>query len=183
MARDITEQKNADAAVRQLNARLEAGLAELSAANKDLETFNYTVSHDLRAPLRAIDGFSRLLGDCASALGPEGARLLAVIRSNTEKIGELFIDDLLNLSRLGRQALRSSEIDMGGLFRTAWEDLRACGQAGAAALTLAELPKAWGDQALVREAVFNLLSNAAKYYLQDREAGRGGRRRSARTCI
>ena len=98
--------------------------SELEEANKELESFAYTVSHDLRAPLRAIDGFTRMLvRDAYDKLSDEEKRRFDVIRNNAQKMGRL-IDDLLSFSRLGRQAISSSAIDMGDLVTQVWEECR-----------------------------------------------------------
>ena len=135
---------------------------QLEAANKELESFSYSVSHDLRSPLRAIDGFSRiLLEDYAAALDAEGRRLLGVICDNSRKMGQL-IDDLLEYSRLGRKPLASAEIDMRRLAEEAFSALPAA--AGRAPrLELGELPPARGDATLLKQVWFNLLANAAKF--------------------
>ena len=100
---DITERKLAEESIRKLNAELEDKAAQLGAANQDLESFSYSVSHDLRAPLRAIDGFAQMLeDDCKDKLDDGGKRFLSVIRENSRRMGTL-IDELLRFSRLGRQ--------------------------------------------------------------------------------
>ncbi len=155
-------QKEAAQAKAALAEKLERTASELSAANKELETFTYSASHDLRAPLRAIAGFSRILMDEHSGrLDAEARRLLSVIRDNTLKMGRL-IDELLHFSRLGRGELSSSEIPMRGLVESVWEELLAQ-ESRRPALRLEELPQAWGDPGMIRQALVNLLSNALKF--------------------
>ncbi|MGH8720372.1 MAG: sensor histidine kinase, partial [Burkholderiales bacterium] len=135
---------------------------QLEAANKELESFSYSVSHDLRSPLRAIDGFSRiLLEDYAATLDAEGRRLLGVIRDNSRKMGEL-IDDLLEYSRLGRKPLANAAIDMKRLVDEVLAALPASG-GSAPRLELGELPPARGDRTLLKQAWANLLANAVKF--------------------
>jgi two-component system sensor kinase len=159
----------AEAAARDqlLNEQLAGRTTQLEAANKELEAFSYSVSHDLRAPLRAIDGFSRILEeDYAESLDDEGRRLLGVVRRNTQKMGAL-IDDLLAFSRLGRKELVRTTIDMGGMARSVFDELGP--PAAAATLRAAGLPPAVGDPAMVRQVLANLLSNALKF-----SSGNGG---------
>ena len=156
-------------AVRQLrldNIALQEGLrnrtSELEAANRELESFSYSVSHDLRAPLRAVDGFASMLEEKhAAALDVEGRRLLGVIRAGTNKMGRL-IDDLLAFSRLGRKPLASSEIDMKRLVEEALKELQLDPERPAR-IALGALPPAYGDAALVKQVWINLLSNAVKF--------------------
>ncbi|HYY93022.1 MAG TPA: ATP-binding protein [Pyrinomonadaceae bacterium] len=150
---------------RRLNEQLAAHAAQLEAANKELEAFSYSVSHDLRAPLRAIDGFSRIIEeDYSEAFDDEGRRLLGVVRRNTQKMGAL-IDDLLAFSRLGRKELTRTRIDMAGMARSTFDELGP--QAQAATLRVPELPPAYGDPAMVRQVFANLLSNALKFAGKD----------------
>ena len=151
----------------KLNAELEQRViqrtAELEAANKDLEAFSYSVSHDLRAPLRAIDGFSRILQeDYSDKLDEDGNRILKVVSQNAQKMGQL-IDDLLAFSRLGRKAVELSPIDMTDLARSALEDLNASDSASRPQVKIARIPPAQGDRVLIRQVFINLLSNATKY--------------------
>jgi len=152
----------------RLNAILARGTEELEAANGELEGFSYSVSHDLRAPLRAIDGFSQmLLEDFAEPLGGEGARRLDVIRDNSRRMARL-IDDLLDFARLGKKPLVFSAIDMTAPAREVYRELRAAQPEGEAEFHLATLPTSWGDSALLRQVLANLLSNALKYVSKER---------------
>jgi PAS domain S-box-containing protein len=172
--REITERKRAradlEAATSQiermnleLEQRVQERTAQLNATVKELEAFSYTVSHDLRAPLRAIDGFSRLLfEDYYSQLDSEGRRLLEVIRNSTIKMGHL-VDGLLAFSRLGRQAMGSSMIDMTELAREAFHEVRNGDEGRDVQFKLAELPPAIGDRLLLRQVFINLFSNALKF--------------------
>lgn len=149
---------------RRERRRMEHLAAELMAANKELDAFSYSVSHDLRAPLRAIDGFSRILEEeHAERLDPEGRRLLGVVRSNAQRMGRL-IDDLLSFSRIGRTEVRRAPTDMGGLVRAVFAEL-VTGEAERARveLRLGDLPPAAADPALMRQVWTNLLANAVKY--------------------
>jgi len=163
MARDITERKRAENAIKQLNKDLEKQTVQLEAANKELEAFSYSVSHDLRAPLRAIDGFSRiLLEDHSGKLDDDATRVLGVIRSNTQNMGRL-IDDLLTFSRLGRKPIERLQIDMKELARDVLAQISSADSAAALQFDLGPLHKAQGDPAMIRQVFVNLLSNAAKY--------------------
>ena len=145
----------------ELEARVRERTAELVAANRDLESFSYSVSHDLRSPLRAIDGYSAMLaGDHAGQLDAEGLRLLAVVRRATARMGRL-IDDLLAFSRLGRQAIAATEFDMTALVRGVVAELGP--QYPAVRVELGELPSAQGDRALLAQVWTNLVGNALKY--------------------
>jgi signal transduction histidine kinase len=151
---------------RQLNEQLTGRTAQLEAANGELEAFSYSVSHDLRAPLRAIDGFSRIIEeDYSEAFDEEGRRLLGVVRRNTQKMGTL-IDDLLAFSRLGRKEMAQMRIDMAAKARSVFEELGS--QTEAVTFRVSALPPAVGDPAMLRQVFANLLSNAVKF------AGRNG---------
>ena len=141
--------------LRSLNAKLEN-------ANKELESFSYSVSHDLRAPLRAIGGFSAMLEeDYAAGLGDEGGRLIRVIRDNTRKMEQL-IDDLLAFSRLGRKSISAARIDTGKLVGEVLEEVQAAAERRAT-VAIGPLPPAYADAALLRQVWINLLSNAVKF--------------------
>jgi PAS domain S-box-containing protein len=139
-------------------------ITELRQRTEELEGFTYSVSHDMRAPIRAIDGFTRILiEEYAKSLDEEGRRLLDIVRSNTEKMGEL-IDGLLALSRLGREKLVFSDIDMNDMVRTAFEEQKAAsGDHRKIAFRVHSLPNAYGDKRLIAEVFQNLFSNAIKF--------------------
>src|SRR4029079_6888997 len=131
-------------------------ITELRQRTEELEGFTYSVSHDMRAPVRAIDGFTRILiEEYAKSLDDEGRRLLEIVRQNTEKMGQL-IDGLLALSRLGRERLIFSDIDMTDLARTAFdEQMAAGGNDRKIKFQLEELPAAYGDKRLVTQVFQN----------------------------
>ena len=177
LEREVSERNRAETALRAsdnqlrtLNAELEERVAgrtaQLQAANKDLEAFSYSVSHDLRAPIRAIRGFSSLLlEDHGPALDTEARRKLNVVIAEAGRMGNL-IDDLLAFSRLGRKALEPIELDMQQLARTAFERLGQTGPAGQGKgvdFRLGSLPRAKADRSLFEQIWTNLISNAIKF--------------------
>ena len=142
-----------------LYGRLATQTAELVEVNKELDSFSYSVSHDLRAPLRAVDGFAQMFEeDYGKQLDPEGKRLIGVVRSNARRMDEL-INDLLELSRLGRADIARSSVDMAALAREVVWEL----DAGKAAVDVAALAPALGDRALLKQVWINLIGNAVKY--------------------
>jgi PAS domain S-box-containing protein len=164
---DVTERHEAEARVRSMNADLEARVAartaELQTAVQELEAFSYSVSHDLRAPLRAIDGFSQVvLKDFGPQLPETGQRYLNIIRDSAQKMGQL-IDDLLAFSRLGRQAITRRPVDTSMLVREALDTLAPMRQGRIVDVRVGELPPSDCDPAMLRQVWINLLSNALKY--------------------
>jgi light-regulated signal transduction histidine kinase (bacteriophytochrome) len=160
---DVTERHRADEAIRDLNKKLQSGVDDLAAANKELEGFSYSVSHDLRAPLRAIDGFSRMLAeDCVKVLDERGQRYIKVIRQNTQKMGQL-IDDLLAFSRLGRKPVVLGYVEMERLARGVYEELLAINPGRRIDFRVGALPAARGDVSMLRQVFANLIGNAMKY--------------------
>lgn len=153
--REIEQRKKTQRAI-------EKSAAQLELTNKELESFSYSVSHDLRSPLRAIDGYSRIFEeDFADRLDEEGLRLLSVIRASSKKMGQL-IDDLLSFSRMGRKPVDAAKVDMNALVEEVWAEV--CTTATSELhLKKQVLPPIWGDKALLRQVLVNLLSNAVKY--------------------
>lgn len=159
---DISDRLSAARRIEELNASLHHQVGELAAVNKELETFSYSVSHDLRAPLRAVDGFSKVLQtDHAATLGPEAQRMLDRIRSNVGRMSAL-IDDLLRFSKLSRQGLETAAVNMDALARNVIEDLRRTDERPVEIVVRA-LPPARGDRELLRQVWINLIDNALKY--------------------
>jgi PAS domain S-box-containing protein len=168
LSTDITERKLSEQAIHELNSELQAKAMMLESTNKELESFSYSVSHDLRAPLRAIDGFAEIIEeDYIGKLDAEARRYLKVIRDNSKRMGML-IDDLLAFSRLGRQTVTKSPINVDALVREVIEEVSR-DDAGRGkdkpvpVFDIGPLPDVRGDRALLRQVWANLLANAVKY--------------------
>ncbi len=147
----------------EMNEKLKKRTENLEDANEELEAFAYSVSHDLRVPLRAIDGFSRIvLEDYQDKLDDEGKRLLNIIRENTNKMGQL-IDDILLLSRASRQEMNFSEINMEELSKRVFEEQKLSTNAHNIHLKINKLPPCYGDTALIQQVLINLMANSFKF--------------------
>ena len=167
VTRDLTERKHAEEGLRRAAVELEQRVAErtaqLEAANKELEAFGYSVSHDLRAPLRALDGFSkRVLTSAAERLEPGERDQLQRVRRAAQRMSQL-IDDMLNLSRITRTPLSPQSVDLAGLVRGIVEDLRSAEPARAVEVVVHEPMRANADARLMRIALANLIGNAWKF--------------------
>lgn len=137
--------------------------AQLEAVNKELESFSYSVSHDLRAPIRAINGFTKILEeDYAANLDADGIKVLHSILKNSKKMGEL-IDDLLAFSRLGRKEVSFTEINMTRLVKTLVDEFIAADTENKIEFNVKDLLPARGDASLIKQVWINLISNAIKY--------------------
>ena len=164
------ERRTAEDQLNLLNAELEQRVLErteqLEAANKELEAFSYSVSHDLRAPLRTMDGVSQaVLEDYGPQLPEEGRRYLQTIREGAQRMAAL-IDDLLGFARLSRQVLTQQTVAMDLLVRTVLEELNPPQQERQIEIHVGELPTCLGDAALLKQVWLNLISNALKYTSQ-----------------
>ncbi len=165
--RDITKRMQATKEIKTLNEELEQRViqrtSQLSAANKELESFSHSVSHDLRAPLRAIDGYTRILiEDYASKFDKEGQRLGTVIKENTKKMNKL-IDDLLEFSRMGRTSMSISKIDMKNMVNAIYREVTSEKERKKINFTIDDLAEINGDSNLMRQVWTNLISNAVKF--------------------
>jgi PAS domain S-box-containing protein len=156
IARDITERKRAEEVLKERTAELEA-------INKELESFSYSVSHDLRAPLRAIDGYARMIlkkeGD---KFDKDTTRRFNDIRLNARMMGQL-IDDLLAFSRLGKKHMSISKLGMDAVIMDVWKELQTVNPERDMKLTLNSMPSGYGDRTLIKRVYFNLISNAVKF--------------------
>ncbi len=163
---DDTERVRAQEAVLKANAELETRVrertAQLEHLNRELEAFTSSVSHDLRAPLRALDGYAALLAEEEDRLDEDGRRHLGAIRRNVRRMSEL-VESLLALSRAGRQPLRTGPIDMERLARSVLDELLVPGERERTDVLIHPLPAAVGDESLVRQVLANLVGNALKF--------------------
>ena len=160
---DITERKKAEEEIRKLNEDLKDRAIILEAAYKELETFSYSVSHDLRNPLLGMTSLSRLLLERYSDdLDAKGRQFLSIIHSTIQRLLQL-IDDLLTFSRSEHQPLKASDIDMSELAKVLFEELQSMTPGRALRLNIKTLPPARGDPSMIRQVFLNLLSNAIKF--------------------
>jgi len=167
IVRDITIQKNNENEIRTLNTNLESKIEEktkeLKLANKELESFAYSVSHDLRSPLRAISGYSKILElEYNQFLDIEGERIVKVIIENTKKMGKL-IDDLLTFSRFGRNELKMNSININSLLKSIIEDIGYYLKSDKIKFVINPLPNIKGDQTMIYQVWYNIISNAVKF--------------------
>lgn len=161
--RDITEQKQVEAKICNLNEKLQRNVAELAAVNQELEAFSYSVSHDLRAPLRHINGFTDLLQKkAASTLDEKNCRYLKTISESAKRMGNL-IDDLLAFSRMGRVEMLNTRVKVEQLIREVQQDLQTDVEGRDIVWEVDPLPEVQGDSSMLRLVIVNLISNAVKY--------------------
>lgn len=168
--RDIRERKQIEQKILSLNRELENKISELETSNKEMESFSYSVSHDLRAPIRAINGFSKVIEKRhSSQLDEEGKSLLHTIMGEAIRMGQL-IDDLLAFSRLGKKEIEKSKVDMTDVVKEVVQEiLKINEQNYHAKITVDNLPQAACDRGLIKQVFVNLIGNALKYSFQNPE--------------
>jgi PAS domain S-box-containing protein len=160
---DITERKSGEDQIRGLNQQLSHRATELEAANKELESFAYSVSHDLRAPLRHVVGYTELLQrQAASLLDDKSRRYVTMILESSKKMGNL-IDDLLGFSRIGRAETRMTSVNLEQLVREVIADLGQETRDRDIRWTIGALPVCYADRSMLKVALMNLISNAVKF--------------------
>jgi light-regulated signal transduction histidine kinase (bacteriophytochrome) len=162
-ARDVTEAKRIEMEIHRLNADLHRHSAQLEAANKELEAFSYSVSHDLRAPLRHVQGYVDLLArEANDGLSPKGVRFLQTITDSARSMGQL-IDDLLSFSRMGRAEMHETTVNFDRLLQETRKSLDLATVGRGIRWKISTLPAVQGDAAMLRQVWANLLGNAVKY--------------------
>ena len=155
--------KETEDELRKQREHLDGLVKALNASNKELEDFSYSVSHDLKTPLRAIDGYSRKLAvEYGNKLDSEAERIIGVIRSNAKRMGAL-IDDLLSFSRVQKIGLNISKIEMAKVITEVWDEIQAANKDRQLELKITKILPTNGDQSLIRQVLVNLLSNAVKF--------------------
>jgi len=163
ITRDITEKKKDEENIEQLNSQLESNVLKLEQANKELESFSYSVSHDLRAPLRSINGYSKvLMEDYYNVIDEDGKQTLNRIMFNAQKMGKL-IDDLLSFSRISRKEVQLDFVDMDDIVRSVVLDMNVESERTKVEFAIHLLNKAKADINLIKQVWINLISNAIKY--------------------
>ncbi|MEI6766578.1 MAG: PAS domain S-box protein [Bacteroidota bacterium] len=167
VVRNVTRRVEAEERIRNINMELEAKVrertAKLEILASDLESFSYSVSHDLRTPLRSLDGFANmLLDDYSERIDDEGKRMLNKIIGNAHTMGTL-IDDLLEFSQIGRKEIRLKQVDMKKIVHQVYGEILTPALIEKTTMTVGELPFAYGDEKLLKQVFVNLISNAVKY--------------------
>jgi signal transduction histidine kinase/CHASE3 domain sensor protein len=163
VAVDVTEQRRAEQQLRGFSEQLTDKTRALEASNRELESFSYSVSHDLRAPLRAVDGYAAILEeDYGAHFDDEGRRYLRAIRQGATRMGQL-IQDLLSFSHLSRRSLAPVVSQTPSLVAEAWRHVQGSHPESRAQLVVGDLPPTWGDPHLLLQVWINLLDNAVKY--------------------
>ena len=163
ISKDVEYTEQLEDEIKERTEQIRKQADNLEIVNKELEAFSYSISHDLRAPLRSINGFSDiLLEDYSDQLDEEGKRLMGIVKESAVNMGQL-IDDILKFSRLGKQKIQKSNIDMTKLFKDICESELKLFDSDNVELSISDLPDTKGDLALIKQVVVNLVSNAFKY--------------------